>query len=51
MAIENNVSSDFYPRSSIVKSVSDCRLSGVVLLKQDSIPFAFLVSISTDCFY
>ena len=29
MAIENPVSSDFYPRSSIVKSVFDCRLSGV----------------------
>ena len=34
MAIENTVSSDrksFDPRSSIVKSVFDCRLSGVIL--------------------
>ena len=29
MAIENTVSSDFDPRSSIVKSVIDCRLPGV----------------------
>ena len=29
MAIEDTVSSDFYPRSSIVKSVFDCRLPGV----------------------
>ena len=29
MAIENTVSSNFDPRSSIVKSVFDCRLSGV----------------------
>ena len=29
MAIENTVSSDYDPRSSIVKSVFDCRLSGV----------------------
>ena len=32
MAIENTVSSDFYPRSSIVKSVFDCRLSAVVTM-------------------
>ena len=32
MAIENTVSVDFDPRSSIVKSVFDCRLSGVVNL-------------------
>ena len=32
MAIENTVSSDFDPLSSIVKSVFDCRLSGVVIL-------------------
>ena len=31
MEIENTVSSIFDPRSSIVKSVFDCRLSGVVL--------------------
>ena len=30
MAIENTVYSDFYPRSSIVMSVFDCRLSGVL---------------------
>ena len=30
MAIENTGPSDFYPRPSIVKSVFDCRLSGVV---------------------
>ena len=41
----------FDPRSSIVKSVSDCRLSSVVLLRQDSMSFAFLVSSSTDCFF
>ena len=29
MAIENTISNDFYLRSSIVKSVFDCRLSGV----------------------
>ena len=29
MAIENTVSIDFEPRSSIVKSVFDCRLTGV----------------------
>ena len=29
MAIENSVSNDFYLRSSIVKIVFDCRLSGV----------------------
>ena len=29
IAIENTVSSDFDPRSSIVKSVFDCNLSGV----------------------
>ena len=29
MTIENNVSSGFDPRSSIVKSVFDCRLPGV----------------------
>ena len=34
MAIENTVSSDhksFDPRSSIIKSVFDCRLSGVII--------------------
>ena len=31
MAIENTVSNDFDPRSSIVKSVFDCRLPGVVI--------------------
>ena len=31
-AIENTVSSDFDPRSSIVKSVFDCRLPGVNML-------------------
>ena len=30
IAIENTVFSDFDPRSSIVKSVFDCRLPGVV---------------------
>ena len=30
MAIENTVSSDFDPRSSIVKSVFDCHLPGVI---------------------
>ena len=30
MAIENTVSSDFGPRSSIVKSVFDCRISSVI---------------------
>ena len=30
MAIENTVSSDFYPRSAIFKSVFDCCLSGVI---------------------
>ena len=30
MAIENTVSSNFDPRSSIVNSVFDCRLSGVI---------------------
>ena len=29
MTIENTVSSDIYPRSSIVKSVFDCRISCV----------------------
>ena len=29
MAIENTISCDFDPRSSIVKSVFDCRLPGV----------------------
>ena len=29
MAIQNTVSSDFCPRSSIVKIIFDCRLSGV----------------------
>ena len=38
MAIENTVSSDFYPCPSIVESVFDCRLSGVVRYHQDSIP-------------
>ena len=32
MAIENTVSSHFDPRLSIVKSIFDCRLSGVVML-------------------
>ena len=32
MAIENTVSSDFYSRSSIVKSVFDCRISGVIIV-------------------
>ena len=32
LTIENTVSSDFYPCSSIVKSVFDCRRSGVVLV-------------------
>ena len=31
MAIENTVSSDFYPRSSIVNGVFDCRLNGVCI--------------------
>ena len=31
MAIEKSVSSDFYLRSSIVKSTFDCHLSGVML--------------------
>ena len=30
MTIENTVSSDFDPRSSIVKGVFDCNLSGVI---------------------
>ena len=34
MAIENTVSRDFDPRSSIVKSVFYCRLSGVIMNKQ-----------------
>ena len=33
MAIKNTVSSDFDPRSSIVKSVFDCRLPGVIRYK------------------
>ena len=37
MAIENTASSDFDPRSSIVKSVFDCRLSGVVASMQYSL--------------
>ena len=35
MATENTVSSDFDPRSSIVKSVFDCRLSGVCPIARD----------------
>ena len=34
MAIKNTVSSNFYLRSSIVKSVFDCSLSGVILSSQ-----------------
>ena len=37
MAIENTVSSDFDPRSSIVQSVFDCRLTGVFMLGASSI--------------
>ena len=33
MAIKNSVSSDFGPRSWIVKSVSDCPLSGVRVIR------------------
>ena len=32
MAIENTVFSDFDPRSSIIKSVFDCRLSSVCMI-------------------
>ena len=32
MAIENTVSTDFDPRSSIVKGVFDCHLSSVILV-------------------
>ena len=32
MANKNTVSSDFYPRSSICKSIFDCPLSGVMKL-------------------
>ena len=32
LAIENTVSCDFYPRSSIVKSVFDCHRSGVFII-------------------
>ena len=32
MAIENTVSSDFYPLSPNVKRVFDCRLSGVITI-------------------
>ena len=47
MAIKNTVSSYFDPRSSIVKGVFDCRLSGVVstlqsLLKNHGLSFKFL---------
>ena len=35
MAIENTVSSDFDPPSSIVESVFDCRLSSVILVTKD----------------
>ena len=40
MAIGNTISSDFDPRSSIVKSVFDCRLSG---LKTDTTTHIVLV--------
>ena len=36
MTIENTVSSDFDPRTSIVKSVYDCRLFGVISLMRHS---------------
>ena len=39
MAIKNNVSGDFYPRSSIVKSVFDCHLSVVNTITSHE-PFA-----------
>ena len=32
MAIENTVSSNFYPHSLIVKSIFDCRISGVMTI-------------------
>ena len=32
MAIQNTVSIDFYPRTSIVKGVFGCRLSGVNII-------------------
>ena len=35
MAIENTVSIRFDPRPSIVKSVFDCHLSGVLLVTND----------------
>ena len=38
MAIENTVSSDFDPCSSIVKNVFDCRLSGVNMIAAKSYP-------------
>ena len=46
MAIESTVSSDFfYPRSSIVKSVCDCGLPGVILKMSVYNHFLFFLSI------
>ena len=43
MSIENTVSSDFIPRSSIVKSVFDSRLSGMMM------PFHDAMTPETEC--
>ena len=42
MAIENTVFSYFDPRSSIVKSVSNCRISGVILVTSGNVGSASL---------
>ena len=44
--IENTVSSDFAPRSSIVESVFDCRLSGVIFFSRTRYDPLLLTNIS-----
>ena len=48
MAIENTVSSDFNTCWSIVKSVFDCRLSGVFTVSLENVSLLYKITITVE---